>query len=164
MKKNTLEQIIKEEFNKILAEAKMFDDPSELISGVDAFLDDLYVNKTTKWQATLRNIIDQDTGFLNIVNQVLSLVEIIEKELNILNDFDKDIRMYTQEYDEVYQKSGELSPQDNKIYDELEDANYKLVKTGDQIEEYISTLKEIIEHYEGLEYTLGSLLRYRFKS
>lgn len=137
MKKTKLKQIIKEELIKILVEAKIFDSPSELLSGVDKFLNDLYVNKTTNWQSTLNGIIEQETGYLNTANQIFNLTNQVEKELNILNNFDQDIRLHMQEYDEIYQKSGDLSSQDNKMYDQLEELDSRIYNTINQLEEYI---------------------------
>jgi len=162
MKTSELKQIIKEEFSKILAEAKMFDDPSELISGVDTFLNDLYVNKTTNWQTTLKDIVSQETGFLNMVNKISSLSDQVKKELDILNNFDQDIMRHIQEYDEIYKKSSELSPEDDKIYDEISELDSRVNSTINQLEEYMDILKELTEHYDALYYSWRSILKYKF--
>jgi DNA repair exonuclease SbcCD ATPase subunit len=163
MKKTDLQQIIKEEFNKILAEAKIFDNPKELISGVDKFLSDLYVNKTTNWRTSLNNIIEQEAGYLTTANQVTGLIDQVKKELNIINNFDKDIQIHKQEYDDIFQKSGELNPQDDKIYDELDELDSKIYKVIDQLEEYISNLEELSKHYEDLDGLITYFRRYKFK-
>lgn len=163
MKKTKLKQIIKEELIKILVEAKIFDSPSELLSGVDKFLNDLYVNKTTNWQSTLNGIIEQETGYLNTANQIFNLTNQVEKELNILNNFDQDIRLHMQEYDEIYQKSGDLSSQDNKMYDQLEELDSRIYNTINQLEEYIDNLKELSKHYEDLDNLIRYLSKYKFK-
>jgi chromosome segregation ATPase len=163
MKKNDLQQIIKEEFNKILAEAKMFDNPNELISGIDKFLDDLYVNKTTNWKSTLNNIIEQETGYSSTANQISNLISQVEKELNIINNLDQDVQAHIQEYDEIYQKSNELSPQDQKNVDELDIIDSKLNSVIDQVEGYMDNLKKLVEHYEELENTITYFRRHKFK-
>lgn len=163
MKKTKLKQIIKEELIKILVEAKIFDSPSELLSGVDKFLNDLYVNKTTNWQSTLNGIIEQETGYLNTANQIFNLTNQVEKELNILNNFDQDIRLHMQKYDEIYQKSGDLSSQDNKMYDQLEELDSRIYNTINQLEEYIDNLKELSKHYEDLDNLIRYLSKYKFK-
>jgi DNA repair exonuclease SbcCD ATPase subunit len=163
MKKTDLQQIIKEEFNKILAESKMFDSPTELISGMDKFLDDLYINKTTSWRASLNNIIEQEASYFTTANQITNLTDQIKKELDIINNFDEDIRLHKQEYDDIYQKSGELNPQDEKIYDELEELGSKIYKVVDQLEEYIDNLKKLSEHYEDLDSLITYFRRYKFK-
>jgi chromosome segregation ATPase len=163
MKKTDLQQIIKEEFNKILAEAKIFDSPTELISGVNKFLDDLYVNKTTSWRASLNGIIEQEAGYLTTANQIINLIDQVKKELDIINNFDEDIRLHKQEYDDIYQKSGELSLQDEKIYDELDELDSKIYKVVDQLEEYIDNLEKLSKHYEDLDSLMTYFRRYKFK-
>jgi uncharacterized coiled-coil DUF342 family protein len=163
MKKTDLQQIIKEEFNKILAEAKIFDNPNELISGVDRFLNDLYVNKTTNWRTSLNDIIEQEAGYLTTANQITDLINQVKKELNIINNFDEDIRSHRQEYDDIFQKSGELSPQDDKIYDELDELDSKVYKVVDQLEEYINNLEELSKHYEDLDNLITYFRRHKFK-
>lgn len=163
MKKTDLQQIIKEEFNKILAEAKMFDNPNELISGVDKFLSDLYVNKTTNWRATLNGIIEQEAGYLTTATQITDLTNQVKKELNIIGNFDKDIQSHKQEYDDIFKKSGELNPQDDKIYDELDELDSKIYRVVEQLEEYINNLEELSKHYEDLDSLITYFRRYKFK-
>lgn len=163
MKKTKLKQIIKEGLSNILASTKILINSSELLSGVDKFLNDLYVNKTTNWQSTLNGIIEQETGYLNTANQIFNLTNQVEKELNILNNFDQDIRLHMQEYDEIYQKSGDLSSQDNKMYDQLEELDSRIYNTINQLEEYIDNLKELSKHYEDLDNLIRYLSKYKFK-
>lgn len=163
MKKTKLQQIIKEEFNKILAEAKIFDSPTELLSGVDKFLNDLYVNKTTNWQSTLNGIIEQETGYLNTANQISNLANQVEKDLNIINNFDDDIRSHIKEYDEIFQRSGELSPQDDKMYENLDELSSRIFNVTNQLEEYTDNLKELSKHYEDLDNLIRYLSKYKFK-
>jgi chromosome segregation ATPase len=164
MTKAELKQLIKEQWNTILAEAKMFDNPAELISGVDKFLSDLYTDGTTTWKSTLTKIIEQDTSYSNIATQLSTLIEQVEKNLNIINNFDEDISSHIREYDEIYQKSGELSSEDDKAYDELEELDSRLYAAVNQIEEYRDNLKELQQHYTDLDDLMTYFRRHRFKS
>ncbi len=164
MTRAELKHLIKEQWDVVLAEAKMFDNPAELISGVDKFLSDLDLNKTATWKSTLTKIIEQNINYYDTALQLSSLIEQVEKDLNIINNFNQDVSSHLREYDEIYQKSGELSSEDDKMYDELEELDSRISNAANQIEEYKDTLKELQQHYADLDDLMVYFRRHRFKS
>ena len=162
MKKSDLLKLIKEEYKAVL-EAKMFDDPNDLVSGVDKYVSELFT-KIIGWRKQLVDILEKDTGYQNMSNMLTNFTEVVKKELTIMEDFKNDIDEHIREYNEIYQKSEQLSPEDEKMFDELEELGYKLNNVTGQLEEYIEGLEKIIESYDTLSDTVRYVVKFNLKA
>jgi DNA repair exonuclease SbcCD ATPase subunit len=157
MKKSDLLKLIKEEYKAVL-ETKMFDDPNDLVSGVDKYVSELPI-KIIGWRKQLIDILEKDTGYQNMANMLTNFTEVVKKELTIIEDFKDDVNEHIREYNDVYQKSNQLSPEDEKMFDELEELDSRLRNVSDQLEEYIDGLEKITESYN----ILSDIVRYIVK-
>jgi len=162
MKKSDLLKLIKEEYKAVL-EAKMFDDPNDLVSGVDKYVSELFT-KIIGWRKQLVDILEKDTGYQNMSNMLINFTEVVKKELTIIEDFKNDVDEHIREYNEIYQKSEQLSPEDEKMFDELEELGYKLDNVTSQLEEYIEGLEKIIESYDTLSDTVRYVVKFNLKA
>jgi hypothetical protein len=162
MKKSDLINIIKEEYKAVL-EAKMFDDPNDLVFGVDKYIPELFT-KMIGWRKQLVDILEKDTGYQNMANMLTNFTEVVKKELTIIEDFKNDVYEHIQEYNEIYQKSEQLSPEDEKMFDELEALDSRLNNTSDQLEEYIDGLEKITEGYNTLSDTVRYIVKFNLKA
>jgi DNA repair exonuclease SbcCD ATPase subunit len=162
MKKSDLLKLIKEEYKAVL-EAKMFDDPNDLVSGVDKYVSELFT-KIIGWRKQLVDILEKDTGYQNMSNMLTNFTEVVKKELTIIEDFKDDVDEHIREYNEIYQKSEQLSPEDEKMFDELEELGYKLNNVTGQLEEYIEGLEKIIESYDTLSDTVRYVVKFNLKA
>jgi archaellum component FlaC len=162
MKKSDLLKLIKEEYKAVL-EAKMFDDPNDLVSGVDKYIPELSI-KMVGWRKQLVDILEKDTGYQNMASMLTNFTEVVKKELTIIEDFKNDVDEHIREYNEIYQKSEQLSPEDEKMFDELEELGYKLDNVTSQLEEYIEGLEKIIESYDTLSDTVRYVVKFNLKA
>jgi DNA repair exonuclease SbcCD ATPase subunit len=162
MKKSDLLKLIKEEYKAVL-EAKMFDDPNDLVSGVDKYVSELFT-KIIGWRKQLVDILEKDTGYQNMSNMLTNFTEVVKKELTIIENFKDDVDEHIREYNEIYQKSEQLSPEDEKMFDELEELGYKLDNVTSQLEEYIEGLEKIIESYDTLSDTVRYVVKFNLKA
>jgi DNA repair exonuclease SbcCD ATPase subunit len=162
MKKSDLLKLIKEEYKAVL-EAKMFDDPNDLVSGVDKYVSELFT-KIIGWRKQLVDILEKDTGYQNMASMLTNFTEVVKKELTIIEDFKDDVDEHIREYNEIYQKSEQLSPEDEKMFDELEELGYKLNNVTGQLEEYIEGLEKIIESYDTLSDTVRYIVKFNLKA
>jgi DNA repair exonuclease SbcCD ATPase subunit len=162
MKKSDLLKLIKEEYKAVL-EAKMFDDPNDLVSGVDKHVSELST-KMISWRKQLVDILEKDTGYQNMSNMLTNFTEVVKKELTIIENFKDDVDEHIREYNEIYQKSEQLSPEDEKMFDELEELGYKLNNVTGQLEEYIEGLEKIIESYDTLSDTVRYIVKFNLKA
>jgi hypothetical protein len=163
MKKSDLINIIKEEYKAALSEAKIFDDPNDLLSGVDKYVSDLSI-KVIGWRKQLTEILEKDTGYQNMANMLTNFIEVVKKEFTLIENFKNDVDEHIREYNEIYQKSGQLSSEDEKKFDELEELGYKLDNVTGQLEEYIEGLEKIIESYETLSDTVRYVVKFDLKA
>lgn len=162
MKKSDLLKLIKEEY-KAAFEAKIFDNPDDLVPGVEKYISDLSI-KLIGWRKQLVEILEKDTGYQNMVNMLTNFTEIVKKESTMIGNFKDDIDEHIREYNEIYQKSEQLSPEDEKRFDELEELGYKLDGVNDQLDEYIGGLEKIIESYETLSDTVRYVVKFDLKA
>lgn len=162
MKKSDLLKLIKEEYKAVL-EAKMFDDPSDLLSGVDKYISELPI-KMAGWRKQLVDILEKDTGYQNMASMLTNFTEVVKKELATIENFKDDVSEHIREYNEIYQKSEQLSPEDEKMFDELEELGYKLNNISDQLEEYTNGLEKIIESYDTLSDTVRYIVKFDLKA
>ena len=162
MKKSDLLRLIKEEYKAVL-EAKMFDDPNDLLSGVDKYVSELF-SKMIGWRKQLVDILEKDTGYQNMASMLTNFTEVVKKELTIIEDFRDDVNEHIREYNEIYQKSEQLSPEDEKMFDELEELDSKLRNVSDQLEEYIDGLEKITESYNTLSDTVRYIVKFDLKA
>lgn len=162
MKKSDLLKLIKEEYKAIL-EAKMFDDPNDLLSGVDKYMSEL-PTRIIGWRKQLVDILEKDTGYQNMASMLTNFTEVVKKELATIENFKNDVDEHIREYNEIYQKSEQLSPEDEKMFDELEELGYKLNNISDQLEEYTDGLEKITESYETLSDTVRYIVKFDLKA
>jgi archaellum component FlaC len=162
MKKSDLLKLIKEEYKAIL-EAKMFDDPNDLLSGVDNYISELPI-KMAGWRKQLVDILEKDTGYQNMASMLTNFTEVVKKELTTMENFKDDVREHIREYNEIYSKSEQLSPEDEKMFDELESLDYKLTDISNQLEEYIDGLEKITESYNTLSDTVRYIVKFDLKA
>ena len=162
MKKSDLLKLIKKEYKAIL-EAKMFDDPNDLLSGVDKYMSEL-PTRIIGWRKQLVDILEKDTGYQNMASMLTNFTEVVKKELATIENFKNDVDEHIREYNEIYQKSEQLSPEDEKMFDELEELGYKLNNISDQLEEYTDGLEKITESYETLSDTVRYIVKFDLKA
>jgi archaellum component FlaC len=162
MKKSDLINIIKEEYKAVL-EAKMFDDPNDLLSGVDNYISELPI-KIIGWRKQLVDILEKDTGYQNMASMLTNFTEVAKKELTTIENFKDDVREHIREYNEIYSKSEQLSPEDEKMFDELESLDYRLNDISNQLEEYIDGLEKITESYNTLSNTVRYIVKFDLKA
>jgi len=162
MKKSDLLKLIKEEYKAIL-EAKMFDDPNDLLSGVDNYISELPI-KMAGWRKQLVDILEKDTGYQNMASMLTNFTEVVKKELTTMENFKDDVREHIREYNEIYSKSEQLSPEDEKMFDELESLDYRLTDISNQLEEYIDGLEKITESYNTLSDTVRYIVKFDLKA
>ena len=162
MKKSDLLKLIKEEYKAIL-EAKMFDDPNDLLSGVDKYMSEL-PTRIIGWRKQLVDILEKDTGYQNMASMLTNFTEVVKKELATIENFKDDVSEHIREYNEIYSKSEQLSPEDEKMFDELEELGYKLNNISDQLEEYTDGLEKITESYETLSDTVRYIVKFDLKA
>ena len=162
MKKSDLLKLIKKEYKAIL-EAKMFDDPNDLLSGVDKYMSEL-PTRIIGWRKQLVDILEKDTGYQNMASMLTNFTEVVKKELATIENFKDDVSEHIREYNEIYQKSEQLSPEDEKMFDELEELGYKLNNISDQLEEYTDGLEKITESYETLSDTVRYIVKFDLKA
>ena len=96
MKKSDLLKLIKEEYKAIL-EAKMFDDPNDLLSGVDKYMSELPI-KMAGWRKQLVDILEKDTGYQNMASMLTNFTEVVKKELATMENFKDDVSEHIREY------------------------------------------------------------------
>ena len=162
MKKSDLLKLIKEEYRAVL-EAKMFDDPNDLLSGVDKYISELPI-KMDSWRKQLVDILEKDTGYQNMANMLTNFTEVVKKELATMENFKDDVSEHIREYNEIYSKSEQLSPEDEKMFDELESLDYRLTDISNQLEEYIDGLEKITESYNTLSDTVRYIVKFDLKA
>ena len=162
MKKSDLLKLIKEEYKAIL-EAKMFDDPNDLLSGVDKYMSEL-PTRIIGWRKQLVDILEKDTGYQNMANMLTNFTEVVKKELATIENFKDDVSEHIREYNEIYSKSEQLSPEDEKMFDELESLDYRLTDISNQLEEYIDGLEKITESYNTLSDTVRYIVKFDLKA
>ena len=162
MKKSDLLKLIKEEYKAIL-EAKMFDDPNDLLSGVDKYMSEL-PTRIIGWRKQLVDILEKDTGYQNMASMLTNFTEVVKKELATIENFKDDVSEHIREYNEIYSKSEQLSPEDEKMFDELESLDYRLTDISNQLEEYIDGLEKITESYNTLSDTVRYIVKFDLKA
>jgi uncharacterized coiled-coil DUF342 family protein len=146
-----------------IADVKMFDNVFELLNHGEAYISKVFIEKTTNWNSAYNEILNDDLGYLATSYQMKDLVERIEKELKTINSFREDIYSHIKDLDSVYQKSGELSPEDDEAYDDLEELSTKYDNMIEQIETYLERLKETSEIYSKLEDNINYLRKQNWK-
>jgi len=129
-----------------LNEAKMFDDYKELIAHSKKYLGEIYIERPLEWKKKIKDIIEAsgNTSFYNTSLALRNLSDEVRKDFTNLQNFYEDINAHIKELDEIYQKSEQLSPEDEKGYDELE-------KIESQTSNYIDFEKSICLHHNQLK-------------
>ena len=149
-----------------LNEAKMFDDYKELIAHSKKYLGEIYIERPLEWKKKIRDIIEGsgNTSFNNTGLALKNLSTDAKKDLANLQNFYEDIRAHIKELDEIYQKSEQLSPEDEKGYDELEKIESQTSNYIDFIEQYIEDLDKVANSFIDIDDTIRYLLKLDFKS
>ena len=122
----------------------------------------------TAWVASkkIKDIIEAsgNTSFYNTSLALRNLSDEVRKDFTNLQNFYEDINAHIKELDEIYQKSEQLSPEDEKGYDELEKIESQTSNYIDFIEQYIEDLDKITESFINIDETVRHLLKIDFKS
>jgi len=149
-----------------LNEAKMFDDYKELIAHSKKYLGEIYIERPLEWKKKIREIIEASgtTSFYNTALALRMLVDEVQKDFTNLQNFYEDIKAHIKELDEIFKNSGQLSPEDDKGYDELEKIEVQTGTYIDFIEQYIEDLNKLIESFTNIDETVRYLLKIDFKS
>lgn len=149
-----------------LNEAKMFDDYKELIAHSKKYLGEIYIERPLEWKKKIKDIIEAsgNTSFYNTSLELRNLSDEVRKDFTNLQNFYEDINAHIRELDEIYQKSEQLSPEDEKGYDELEKIESQTSNYIDFIEQYIEDLDKITESFINIDETVRHLLKLDFKS
>ena len=145
-------------------EAKMFDDHNDLIKHSEMYFKEIYIERPAQWKKKLKEILESDGSYRSMGYSIMTLIEEVSKDLSNLNNFSEDIGAHIRELDEIYQKSQQLSPEDEKAYDVLEDLDYRVGKYIDFIEQYIDDLQSLSESLINIDEKIGYLMKLDFKS
>ena len=145
-------------------EAKMFDDHKDLIKHSEMYFKEIYIERPTQWKKKLKEIIESDGSYRSMGYSIMTLIEEVSKDLSNLNNFSQDIKAHIKELDEIYQTSQQLSPADEKAYDELEELDYRVGNYEDFIEQYIEDLQSLSESLINVDEKIGYLMKLDFKS
>jgi hypothetical protein len=145
-------------------EARMFDDHNELLTHVDKYLDNVYINRPTTWNKKLQSIIEKESSHRGTGYSINSLVEEVLKDKKILEDFLQDIKSHIKELDTIYQKSEILSDADDKSYEELEKLSDRVDTYLEFIDQYIEDLESLARSYLNIDDKLAYLMRFDFKN
>lgn len=149
---------------KLCNEAKMFDNYQDLIEHSDSYLNKIYIEKSSEWKSKLSSILSSDGSYRSMAYSLISLKDEVAKDLKILNDFHEDIRSHIKEFDEIYQKSQQLSPEDDESYEELDAIGDKVNTYIDYVEQYIDDLESLSDSLINVDEKISYLLKLNFKS
>ena len=142
----------------------MFDNYNDLIKHSETYFKEIYIERPQQWKKKLAVILESDGSYRSMGYAVTSLMEEVNKDLKNLNNFTDDIRQHIKEFDEIYQKSQQLSPEDDKAYEELEDLDYRVGRYVDFIEQYIDDLESLSDSLINIDEKIGYLMKLDFKS
>lgn len=144
-------------------EAKMFDDHLELIQHSDQYLKDIYYDRPASWKKKFSEIINSDASYRSMGYSLISLKEEVEKDRKNLENFKEDVRSHIKEMDEIYQKSGQLSPKDEESYDILERLDDKIGEYLDYIEQYEEDVQGLSDSFISVDDSVRYLSKFDFK-
>lgn len=142
---------------------RVYDKVTDMIPGLEEYMNKLN-SKSVTWRKQLVDILEKDTGYQNMVIALTNFTNAVKKELLSIEEFKDEVRSVLGEYEQLESEKTNLSPKDEKALEELDDLQYNLGETGDQISEYIEELEKIIESYEILEDTVRRVVKFDLKA
>lgn len=142
---------------------RVYDKVTDMIPGLEDFMNKLD-SKPATWRKQLVDILEKDNGYQNMVIALTSFVGEVKEELSLMSEFKDEVRNILREYEQIENERGQLSPKDEKTLEELDDLQYKLGETEDQLGEYIEEIEKIIESYEILEDTVRRVVKFNLKA
>jgi len=142
---------------------RVYDKVTDMIPGLEDFMNKLN-SKPATWRKQLVDILEKDNGYQNMVIALTSFVGEVKEELSLMSEFKYEVRNILREYEQIENERGQLSPKDEKTLEELDDLQYKLGETEDQLGEYIEEIEKIIESYEILEDTVRRVVKFNLKA
>jgi DNA repair exonuclease SbcCD ATPase subunit len=142
---------------------RVYDKVIDMIPGLEDFMNKLD-SKPATWRKQLVDILEKDNGYQNMVIALTSFVGEVKEELSLMSEFKDEVRNILREYEQIENERGQLSPKDEKTLEELDDLQYKLGETEDQLGEYIEEIEKIIESYEILEDTVRRVVKFNLKA
>jgi DNA repair exonuclease SbcCD ATPase subunit len=142
---------------------RVYNKVTDMIPGLEDFMNKLD-SKPATWRKQLVDILEKDNGYQNMVIALTSFVGEVKEELSLMSEFKDEVRNILREYEQIENERGQLSPKDEKTLEELDDLQYKLGETEDQLGEYIEEIEKIIESYEILEDTVRRVVKFNLKA
>ncbi len=142
---------------------RIYNKITDVIPGLEEFMNKLD-SKPIAWRKRLVDILEKDNGYQNMVIALTEFVGEVKNELSLMSEFRDEVKAVLGEYEELESEQSQLSPKDEKALEELDDLQYKLGETEDQLGEYIEEIEKIIESYEILEDTVRRVVKFNLKA
>lgn len=141
---------------------RIYNKITDVVPGLEEFMNKLD-SKPIAWRKRLVDILEKDNGYQNMVIALTEFVGEVKNELSLMSEFRDEVKAILGEYEELENEQSQLSPKDEKTLEELDDLQYKLGETEDQLGEYIEEIEKIIESYEILEDTVRRVVKFDLK-
>jgi chromosome segregation ATPase len=142
---------------------RIYNKITDVVPGLEEFMNKLD-SKPIAWRKRLVDILEKDNGYQNMVIALTEFVGEVKNELSLMSEFRDEVKAVLGEYEELENEQTQLSPKDEKTLEELDDLQYKLGETEDQLGEYIEEIEKIIESYEILEDTVRRVVKFDLKA
>jgi len=142
---------------------RIYNKITDIVPGLEEFMNKLD-SKPIAWRKRLVDILEKDNGYQNMVIALTEFVGEVKNELSLMSEFRDEVKAVLGEYEELESEQSQLSPKDEKTLEELDDLQYKLGETEDQLGEYIEEIEKIIESYEILEDTVRRVVKFNLKA
>ena len=142
---------------------RIYNKITDVVPGLEEFMNKLD-SKPIAWRKRLVDILEKDNGYQNMVIALTEFVGEVKNELSLMSEFRDEVKAVLGEYEELENEQSQLSPKDEKTLEELDDLQYKLGETEDQLGEYIEEIEKIIESYEILEDTVRRVVKFDLKA
>jgi len=142
---------------------RIYNKITDVVPGLEEFMNKLD-SKPITWRKRLVDILEKDNGYQNMVIALTEFVGEVKNELSLMSEFRDEVKAVLGEYEELESEQSQLSPKDEKTLEELDDLQYKLGETEDQLGEYIEEIEKIIESYEILEDTVRRVVKFNLKA
>jgi hypothetical protein len=142
---------------------RIYNKITDVVPGLEEFMNKLD-SKPIAWRKRLVDILEKDNGYQNMVIALTEFVGEVKNELSLMSEFRDEVKAVLGEYEELESEQSQLSPKDEKTLEELDDLQYKLGETEDQLGEYIEEIEKIIESYEILEDTVRRVVKFNLKA
>ena len=146
------------EFNN----SKMFDNHLELLQHGEKYIEDLYADKSTRWDKHFREILNDDVGYNGKAYYLKDLIGILEKEENMIQNFMSDITQHIYELDDIYKVNQKLSDTDDESYEDLENLSYIFDKFLDQLKEYKKEIESVTQSFINIDNKVSHIKEYKW--